>query len=503
MGGARRRRATATRCASCRSGRRTPRSGRRRRWRCSSDEDRPPGSVPGRADRRLAAPARARSRRSTSCRPRSSPRTSAAASWPTTRTTRRATEDAFAVLHEIAARRLRRGRLTVVDATNVQREAREPLMQIAREHDLFAVAIVLDLPGRAVPRAQPRRGPTATSASTSSAASARSSSARCGTCSARASGASFVLKSDGGGRGASSSRARRCGPTGGPSTGRSTSSATSTAATTSWSRCSAQLGYVATAVHPDGRRAVFVGDFVDRGPDVARRAAARDGDGGGRHAICVPGNHDVKLARKLDGRDVQITHGLAESLEQLGARAAGVPRRGRASSCDGLVCTPCSTTGGSCVAHAGHDGALPGPRLRPRARVRAVRRDDGRDRRVRAAGPRRLGGRLPRPGDRRLRPHAGAGAGVAQQHDQHRHRLRVRRRADRAALAGARARVRAGGARVLRAGAAVPRRRRRPRRSARATCSTSTTSPASGSSRRGSARHGHDPRGERGGARSR
>ena len=57
-----------------------------------------------------------------------------------------ASEDAFAVLHEIAGRRLRRGRLTVVDATNVQREARASLMAVAREHDLFAVAIVLDLP---------------------------------------------------------------------------------------------------------------------------------------------------------------------------------------------------------------------------------------------------------------------------------------------------------------------------------------------------------------------
>ena len=34
-------------------------------------------------------------------------------------------------------------------------------------------------------------------------------------------------------------------------------------------------------------------------------------------ALCVPGNHDVKLMRKLRGKDVQITHGLADSLEQL------------------------------------------------------------------------------------------------------------------------------------------------------------------------------------------
>ena len=52
-----------------------------------------------------------------------------------------------------------------------------------------------------------------------------------------------------------------------------------------------------------------------------------------------------------------------------------------------------------------------------------------------------LGGGVPRRGDGRLRPHAGARAGVAQPHDQHRHRLRLRRQADGAALPGAGARL--------------------------------------------------------------
>jgi protein phosphatase len=59
-----------------------------------------------------------------------------------------ATPDAFELLHAIAAVRLRRGRLTVVDATNVKREDRAALVRLARDHDVLPVAIVLDVPER-------------------------------------------------------------------------------------------------------------------------------------------------------------------------------------------------------------------------------------------------------------------------------------------------------------------------------------------------------------------
>jgi protein phosphatase len=58
----------------------------------------------------------------------------------------RATPAAFDVLNYIAATRLRAGRLTVVDATNVKREDRAKLVQLARDHDVLPVAIVLDVP---------------------------------------------------------------------------------------------------------------------------------------------------------------------------------------------------------------------------------------------------------------------------------------------------------------------------------------------------------------------
>jgi protein phosphatase len=57
-----------------------------------------------------------------------------------------ATDDAFAILHDIAAKRLAAGRLTVIDATNVEPRARRPLLAMARLHDVAPVAIVLDLP---------------------------------------------------------------------------------------------------------------------------------------------------------------------------------------------------------------------------------------------------------------------------------------------------------------------------------------------------------------------
>lgn len=68
---------------------------------------------------------------------------------------------------------------------------------------------------------------------------------------------------------------------------------------------------------PSGRRLVFVGDFVDRGPatpDVLRIAMAfvRSGIG-----LAVPGNHDDKLARWIAGRPVTIAHGLDVSIAQL------------------------------------------------------------------------------------------------------------------------------------------------------------------------------------------
>ncbi len=176
---------------------------------------------------------------------------------------------------------------------------------------------------------------------------------------------------------------------------------------------------------------------------------------GAGDAFCVPGNHENKLVRALRGRNVQVTHGLAESLAQLEAEPAEF-RAAVERFMDGLVSHYVLDGGKLVVAHAGLVERYHG---RASGRVRdvlPVRGDDRRDRRVRAAGALPVGERLPGPGDGPLRPHPGSRAGVGQQHHVPGHRLRVRRQAHRAALPGAGDRLRAGRAGLLRAGQAVP-----------------------------------------------
>ncbi|HJD60359.1 MAG TPA: metallophosphoesterase [Rickettsia endosymbiont of Omalisus fontisbellaquei] len=69
--------------------------------------------------------------------------------------------------------------------------------------------------------------------------------------------------------------------------------------------------------HPQGRRIIFVGDLVDRGPNSPEVLRLVMDSVSSSIAFCVNGNHDDKLKRKLQGRNVVIAHGLQETLEQL------------------------------------------------------------------------------------------------------------------------------------------------------------------------------------------
>jgi protein phosphatase len=74
------------------------------------------------------------------------------------------------------------------------------------------------------------------------------------------------------------------------------------------------------AVPPEGRRAVFLGDLCDRGPKNVEglRLVMTMVQAG--TAYCIAGNHDVKLLRQLRGSNVQVTHGLDKTIEQLGTQ---------------------------------------------------------------------------------------------------------------------------------------------------------------------------------------
>lgn len=103
---------------------------------------------------------------------------------------------------------------------------------------------------------------------------------------------------------------------------------------------------------PDGRKIVFVGDLVDRGPnapDVLRIAMSMVAAG---TAYCVQGNHERKLSRWLEGRKVTVAHGLQQTIDQLDAQDRGL-REALPAFLDGLRSHVWLDSGRLAVAHAG------------------------------------------------------------------------------------------------------------------------------------------------------
>jgi protein phosphatase len=273
-----------------------------------------------------------------------------------------ATRDAFDVLHFIARKRLAAGKLVVVDATNVQPDARKPLVQLAREFHCLPVAIVLDLPERIAEdrnKVRPDRDFGAHVVRQQAQQLKRSLRGL----QREGFRTVHVLKTPEEIDAAVIERQplwnnRR--DDHGPfdiigdvhgcydelvallrNLGHEVDAAAATVRITS------------------GRKLLFLGDLVDRGPktpDVLRLVMNAVASGA---ALCVPGNHDVKLMRKLRGRDVQVTHGLAESLEQLAAESDAF-RRDVADFIDRLVSHYVLDDGKLVVAHAGMKESMQG-----------------------------------------------------------------------------------------------------------------------------------------------
>jgi protein phosphatase len=279
-----------------------------------------------------------------------------------------ASKDAFEVLHLVARKRLAAGLLTVVDATNVQPEARRPLIDLAREHHVFPIAICLDA-GLSTcierNRARADRPNAAHFVHRQHADYRRSLRGRSGR-GLLDEGFRFVHVLDE--AEAETVRIER---------------------TPMWSDRRAELGpfdlvgdvhgcldelrtllerlgYVETDGvyrHPEGRRVVFLGDLVDRGPrnlDVLRLAMAMTKAG---TALCVPGNHDVKFMRALRGKNVRRAHGLEITLAEFEALPEADREAFRAEAADwidGLVSHMVLDGGRLVAAHAGMRAEMQG-----------------------------------------------------------------------------------------------------------------------------------------------
>ncbi|MEV4918577.1 polynucleotide kinase-phosphatase [Streptomyces tirandamycinicus] len=264
-----------------------------------------------------------------------------------------ASGDAFDLLHYIVGKRLAAGRLTVVDATSVQRESRRELVQLARRHDVLPIAIVLDMPEEVcaarnavrpdragMPRHVIQRHRRELRRSLRGLEREGFRKVHVLRSVEEADAAEVVLEK----------RYNDLRHLTGPFDIVGDIHGCSSELETLLGR----LGYVDGA-HPEGRTAVFVGDLVDRGPDspgVLRRVMGMVASG---NALCVPGNHENKLGRWLRGRNVQPTHGLAETIGQLDREDAADPEfRGRvAEFIDGLVSHYVLDEGRLVVCHAG------------------------------------------------------------------------------------------------------------------------------------------------------
>ncbi len=113
------------------------------------------------------------------------------------------------------------------------------------------------------------------------------------------------------------------------------------------------------ASHPDGRTILFVGDLCDRGPEnaaVLRAAIALEAQG---MAKCVVGNHDDRMLRRLKGRSVSLSHGLAETMEELDRESAAF-RDEVAAFVDRMPSHLWLDEGRLVVAHAGLKQAMHG-----------------------------------------------------------------------------------------------------------------------------------------------
>lgn len=270
-----------------------------------------------------------------------------------------ATAAAFEALHVVAGKRLDAGLLTVVDATNVQPESRRSLINLAREHDVLPVAVVLDVPQSVCVERNAARSDRSFGASVVKRQhdQLRRSLRHLGKEGFRRvhvlSGVDEIATAEFVREPLLNDLRSESGPfdaIGDVHGCRSELEALLTKL--GYGLVRDESGRPVDAVHPEGRRAVFLGDLVDRGPDAPGVLRLAMGMVAGGHALAVPGNHEAKLVRALEGKKVQPSHGLAETLSQLAGETEEF-RRQVLEFCRGLVSHLVLDGGRLVVAHAG------------------------------------------------------------------------------------------------------------------------------------------------------
>ncbi len=276
------------------------------------------------------------------------------------------TDAAFEIMHFILARRLAAGRLTVIDATNVQSEARKPLVQVARDFHCLPVAIVFDLP-EDVCQARNAKRPDRNFGK--HVIRQHRQQLRRSLRGLKHEGFRHIFRFESAEQ-VSAAVIERV-PLWNDKTdehGPFDIIGDVHGCCDELQELLAKLGYVTMGqsedggltgpvyAHPEGRKAVFLGDIVDRGPRILNSLRLVYNMVRAGHALCVPGNHEMKLIRKLRGRDVQVTHGLAETLDEI----ENVPQVQRpplekeiSAFLDGLVSHYVLDGGRLVVAHAG------------------------------------------------------------------------------------------------------------------------------------------------------
>jgi protein phosphatase len=274
------------------------------------------------------------------------------------------TKEAFEVLHFIARKRLAAGRLTVIDATNVQPDSRKPLVALAREFHVLPIAIVFDFPEKLCQernRTRPNRdfGPHVVRNQAQQLRRSIRGLEREGFRGVH------VFKSPQELDGLEivrqpmwTNRRTEHGPFDIIGDVHGCFDELRELMTT-LGYSIAENGGAHRVVTPEGRKAIFLGDLVDRGPKIPDVLKLVMGMVEAGTALCVPGNHDMKLLQKVRGKDVKIAHGLADSIAQLEVESPEFKNK-VADFLDGLISHYVLDEGKLVVAHAGMKAEMQG-----------------------------------------------------------------------------------------------------------------------------------------------